>query len=405
METGRKWHDNKATIRAMRIESDILCYKHNLSVIEKGSGKAVDQTTYQLAMKGKSWKMQLVADLDLVTKQCNSKLDFIDFMNKHGYDVRYTDTHITFKKHGEAKGIRADTLARQFGGKYTKYSLENAMNIPHSKASYSAPKEEKQGKPYVSEWEKFERYFFKTSAAGAYGGKVGNISYSELTAAYGENFQVKVTAQRLQRLQGQPFFYCVKTLSDGNALVMVKANNREMLTKALGIDDISAVNEQNQFLHNKQIYENIKSEAWETGVDVAYHIVTSEQLQKLKASLALQGNFSHFERDGRINIAFLPKYKERILNLLSPQSQRVETEKQRNFRINNELKLQSMQEGERLCYKIITPEQLEWLKKTDVKFAFFESKTDKEKFNVVYLQSEAEQVNYAVYQQGENIER
>ena len=235
LETGKKWLGNQTTLRAMRIESDTLCVENDLSVIEKGGkkSKALDQATYQLAMKGKSWKAQLVNDIDTACLSCKSKLDFIDFMNKRGYAVRYTDNHITFHKKGEDKKIRADTLAKQFGEKYTKINLEKTMSIPHS-----------------------SKYYMK------YDKEVGILSLKEKK--------------------------------------------------------------------NKQFSRKNKTE----------------------------------------------------------------TANQRNSRINKELKLQSAQNNDKLCYKVVTSEQLERIKLTDTKVACFKKG---DRFNIAYLESEAGKVDYAVY--------
>jgi hypothetical protein len=239
-ETGKKWHGNQNTLRTLRDESDILCVANNLSVIKRGSGKSIDQATYQLSMKGKSWKLQLVNDLDAARSSCRGKLDFIDFMNKRGYAVRYTDNHITFKMRGEVKGIRADTLARQFGAKYAKVNLEKSMGI-------EAPP---------------QRYYL------------------------------------------------------------------------------------------------------------------------------------HHDRD----VGIL-QFKKREFREF-PQKEKVaktETELQRNSRINAELKMQSVRDNDKLCYKVISAEQLERVNLTDAKLAYFESAKAANKFNIVYLASEAGKVDYAVY--------
>ena len=69
--------------------------------------------------------------------------------------------NITFQKIGEDKKIRANTLAKQFGDKYTKENLEKLMGF------YSFPKpleslpNPKPKKVFVSEFEKYERSYFK----------------------------------------------------------------------------------------------------------------------------------------------------------------------------------------------------------------------------------------------------
>lgn len=128
IETGAKWHSNKTTLRAVRAESDKLCRRYGMSVIQSDSThKAIDKTTYQMALQGKSWKVQLCNDLDEAVKQCRSKSDFEKFFHERGYECRYTASHITLKKNGEKKGVRVDTLAKQFGEQYTKANLEKAM--------------------------------------------------------------------------------------------------------------------------------------------------------------------------------------------------------------------------------------------------------------------------------------
>lgn len=103
--TGYKWHDNKNTVNHMREVSDELCRANKLSVIDKSGAKGIDQTTYQLALKGKSWKINLVKDLDEAIKECKSKIDFVDFLNKRGYRVDYKNANITVTKIGEKKEV------------------------------------------------------------------------------------------------------------------------------------------------------------------------------------------------------------------------------------------------------------------------------------------------------------
>ena len=77
----------------------------------------------QLALKHKSWKIQLLSDLDEAKESCKSKSEFISFLKNKNYEIRY-EKHITVRKIGEKKAIRVDTLAKQFGSQYTKAELE-----------------------------------------------------------------------------------------------------------------------------------------------------------------------------------------------------------------------------------------------------------------------------------------
>lgn len=163
LETGSKWLGNQATLKNMRIESDRLCREYGLSVIDETTGlRGIDQATQKLAEQGKSWKVELCHALDEAKILCHSKEAFVNFMKCKGFEItRYTDRHITFKKVGEQKKIRADTLAKQFGDYYTKENLERMMGY------YSLPKplppreQPPPQKPFISEFEKYEKVYFK----------------------------------------------------------------------------------------------------------------------------------------------------------------------------------------------------------------------------------------------------
>ena len=162
METKLKWEGNGATLNAMRDESDRLCQQYGLTTIKKQSGlRGIDQATQKLAEKGKSWKVELCHVLDEAIKLCNTKEQFIAFMKRKGFAItRYTDRHITFWKAGEKKGIRADTLAKQFGDRYTKENLERLMGFYVPPKPLENPPTPKPPVPFVSEFEKYERKYF-----------------------------------------------------------------------------------------------------------------------------------------------------------------------------------------------------------------------------------------------------
>ena len=162
-ETGLKWKGNGDTLKSVRAESDRLCKKYGLTTIDTKSGlRGIDQATQKLGEKGKSWKVELCNALDEATKLCHNKEQFISFMKSKGFEItRYTDRHITFQKIGEDKKIRANTLAKQFGDKFTKENLERLMGF------YSLPKtlenlpKPKPSVPFITEFEKYEAAYFK----------------------------------------------------------------------------------------------------------------------------------------------------------------------------------------------------------------------------------------------------
>lgn len=143
---GKKFYSNKRTVNLLRRASDELCYKNDLCVIEKNTNKyqRLDDATYRLALKGKSWKFELLNDLDVALKECTDKNSFISFFKENNYEIHYTAKTITFRKIGEQKGIRADTLAKQFGNKYTKKNIDKILKVRQpteqkNKVSVSVP--------------------------------------------------------------------------------------------------------------------------------------------------------------------------------------------------------------------------------------------------------------------------
>ena len=169
METGLKWKGNKTTLeKIMRPESDKLCQKYGLTIIDHTSGlNGIDQATQKLAEQGKSWKVELCHSLDEATKICNSKKEFISFMKNKKFEItRYGEKDITFKKIGEKKGIRTSRLARQFGDRYTKENLEKLMGFykpPKKSENPVTAKSPKPQKPVIGEFEKYENYYFKNN--------------------------------------------------------------------------------------------------------------------------------------------------------------------------------------------------------------------------------------------------
>lgn len=165
IETGAKWLSNKTTLRAIRAESDKLCKRYGMSVIQSDSdSKSIDKTTYQMALQGKSWKVQLCNDLDNAVKQCRSKTEFEAFFRERGYECRYTGLHITLKKVGEKKGVRVDTLAKQFGDQYKKSNLEKAMGYSFEEVELREPVITKTGMKRTEPKSNHERLTERTFA-------------------------------------------------------------------------------------------------------------------------------------------------------------------------------------------------------------------------------------------------
>ena len=100
---GKKFYDNMVVLNQIRKVSDELCYRNDLSVIESDNVtkySPLDQATMNAAKQGRSWKLRLVKDLDKALETCHTKNEFINFFQTHGYEIKFTNKNITFKKTG-----------------------------------------------------------------------------------------------------------------------------------------------------------------------------------------------------------------------------------------------------------------------------------------------------------------
>ena len=462
--TGQKWYSNKRTLSDIRKESDRLCLANGLGVITKNNKyQGLDRTTYQLGLKGKSWKINLVHDLDVAVERCKSKEDFISFLRGKDYSVRYTDSHITITKNGEKKGIRVDTLARQFGDKYKKTSLEKNMGYYTAPPQETIrPKQEKvvfhsSGKSY---WEHYEQHLFKerhylpskpNNVVRDYEAErlinyaerqlmysrnifefiikalvllslkaqrrkknvypvrykrvqqlpvkpyitYGNISYRELRETSGDIYTIKVRMEKFLHLVNQPILYSAKINRDNSnsVTITVKEKDKEFLAELLKLKGMSQqLSEQSERMNNRIIYKELLDTAAQSGTKVQYLIINEEQKK------ILQNNFIHcafFDKEDKINVAFLPDKAELIKKLIYPKQEKTvtETPQQKNARIYAQLKRAAALNGEKLRFKSkLTKQQLEAMSKTDVTFAYFVNNDDKSLYNIAYDKSNESKV-------------
>ena len=462
MLDGKKFYENKTHLKLLRKVSDELCYKYGLSVIEKDNATKyypLDQSTLNAAKEGRSWKFQLVKDLDKAFENCHSKNEFIIFFQTHGYEVKFTDKNITFKKIGEKKGIRADTLAKQFGQKYSKASIEKRMNVTASNNAAARTGNQKFITPnydYYNQlaavnWKRYEkkyaekikisnkrlgspnlftknpflfslrliRFILNLKNKSSYtpkrkiksyaapvpsrsysyidykrGKKVlGNISYKQIVNTFGEAVQLKMYAWQITHLLNQNILLSSRIdLRTGTAVVTLKKSDLQRVSAILGVSPASFA-QQAETIRNRKISAQLKKK----NVKLRYLMVTPEQADALKEHCIL---FAQYPKGEKLNIAFAPEDKEKVLNVLFPNREEKKVNKetffQRNAALNRELKDIAKATGERLCYKVISPEQFSELKKqlTMEKVAAFR-KTDG-KVNLVFLESQRFSVENAL---------
>ena len=91
MKNGRKYHQSRDDLIRLKEYSNQLCLQYGLSVTEP---KAKDD-------RGKdrpTWKKDLVQTAQLALRWCNTKEGFIEYMEEHGYRIKWEDNlkYITY---------------------------------------------------------------------------------------------------------------------------------------------------------------------------------------------------------------------------------------------------------------------------------------------------------------------
>lgn len=454
---GKKFRGNQNTIKKIRQTSDDICLKYNLDIITQGTQskyKGLDNETLQTAKQGKSWKIQLVKDLDESFEKCSTKTEFIEFFKSKNYEIKFTEKNITFKKNGFDKGIRADTLAKQFGTKYGKASIEFRMNIsaPERKQSHSVKRTStkvnvskqvmKLNRFAVEDWkreqqihrEKYRPYNYSKKFPRVSFSKnpmrftlslircffsshkkkrvanlrivnkqtyrinthtnyekqkqiVSNVNYYRLIES-GNTAQIKLYSWQIAKLLDNNILFSSKIdLTSGTALVTVKEFDLDKIANILNISEEQLQN-QKEVIHNRRVTYNIKKQPEEK---IEYLVIDKEFSEKLTPfSLDIA---KYPREDGKINIAFSSKDKDKILSILYPERKENNNDSfyLRNVKINRELKEYAEENNIKLNYKIVVNSQYAKLKSCNIKYAVFKQKDGR--YNIVFLETDKSAIN------------
>ena len=91
-QDGSKLRQSPKTLLHLRTLNDEICQAHGLSVLEPytGCGTMISMREYRAAMKGESWKFQLMVSIDNAMNHSGSKEEFIKTMEAMGYGVRWS---------------------------------------------------------------------------------------------------------------------------------------------------------------------------------------------------------------------------------------------------------------------------------------------------------------------------
>jgi len=129
-EDGRKYHSNGNTVQELMNISDEICVKYSVAVLDRQRQKKKDVLSdreYRSAVRGESWKFQLMNAVTEVMKQAKSKKQFIFMMKQLGYGVKWEDTrkYITYTCPNE----RRCRCSKLHGEKFSKEMMEHEFKI------------------------------------------------------------------------------------------------------------------------------------------------------------------------------------------------------------------------------------------------------------------------------------
>ena len=383
MITGKKFYDNKESMNNNRAISDKLSCKYGVSVISTQSEfKPIDQTTMQLALKQKSWKIQLLNDLDDAKEKCRSKSEFISFFKSRNYEIRY-EKHITIRKIGEKKAIRVDTLAKQFGNQYTKAELEKAMGYSTNLADTNTNNVNLQSKKTyarknINEWQRFESWSFSQKNRYA-------NNYRCLKKQYGTNYQPsrfpKGTRKSLLLTLLCVFF------------VSPRKTYREHTNYRLSNRTTANTN----IIRTKYRCENIRYGDLISAQGNNFAVkIPADQLGKIIVLPIFYSANVNLETNTAV-ITVKEYNKEIICQALGYDSKKIaqQSDKLINSQKYKRLKDYAASSNTKLSYMIVTKIQLELLKMNEIELAAFPK--DDGKYNVAFMPDTKERINKILY--------
>ncbi len=129
-EDGRKYHSNGNTVQELMDLSDEICMRYGVAVLDKQLQKKKDVLSdreYRSAVRGESWKFQLMNAVTEVMKQAKSRKQFVFMMKQLGYGVRWEDSrkYITYT----CPNGRRCRCAKLHGEKFAKEMMEYEFEI------------------------------------------------------------------------------------------------------------------------------------------------------------------------------------------------------------------------------------------------------------------------------------
>lgn len=129
-EDGRKYHSNGNTVQELMDLSDEICMRYGMAVLDRQPQNKKDVLSdreYRSAVRGESWKFQLMNAVTEVMKQAKSKKQFVFMMKQLGYGVRWEDSrkYITYT----CPNGRRSRCSKLHGEKFSKEMMEYEFKI------------------------------------------------------------------------------------------------------------------------------------------------------------------------------------------------------------------------------------------------------------------------------------
>lgn len=112
---GKRYYDNKATYALMRKESDSLCRKYGLSVVENPKRRGKHYAEWKAEKEGKpTWRGMIRTDVDRAIMASMSFQAFLRSLREQRYDVKTGVKHIAVRPPGKERFVRLRSLGEQY---------------------------------------------------------------------------------------------------------------------------------------------------------------------------------------------------------------------------------------------------------------------------------------------------
>ena len=94
-ETGKKVHMADEQIQALRVRNDQICKELGLPKFQKDEqrqSRGMSNAEYYTAVKGESWKFELMRVIDECMRYAGNRDEFLTLLRSEGYDAAWTDS-------------------------------------------------------------------------------------------------------------------------------------------------------------------------------------------------------------------------------------------------------------------------------------------------------------------------